>query len=142
MGMTETARRACIDGWLSERERARRERVMEERSPRRPYVFPDPLEMGRTDFWAIIDERDSAAVMELGLTADYEGCEVVFANDEHNITGLPSATLAALFFPEAALRLDRIPGTHSLVSIAKARRLLGFEPEHSVSRWFQQPSGD
>ncbi len=136
MAMSESARRERIDGWLAQRERVRRERLMEAGPAARAYVHPDPLMIGETDFWTRIDERDCAKVTELGLTADYEGSEVVFANDEHNITGLPSTTLASLFFPEARLREDRLRGTHTLVSIEKVRKLLGFEPDYSVSRWF------
>jgi len=136
MAMTGPARRERIDGWLAERERVRRERRMEAGPAAKAYVHPDPLMVGETDFWTRIDERDCAKVTELGLTADFEGSEVVYAHDEHNITGLPSATLASLFFTEATLDESRLRGTHTLISIEKARKLLGFEPEYSVARWF------
>lgn len=136
MAMPEAARRERIGGWLAERERVRQERRMEAGPAVKAYVHPDPLMIGETDFWTRIDERDCAKVTVLGLTADFEGSEVVYAHDEHNITGLPSVTLASLFFPEAKLHEDRLRGTHTLVSIEKARKLLGFEPEYSVARWF------
>ncbi len=97
--------------------------------------YPDPLMIGRTDFWTRIDERDSAQAVEKGLCADYEGCHTLFANDSHNITGVPSLFLARLFFPNAHAPAERLPGTSTLVSIDAARRLIGYEPEYSVERW-------
>ena len=91
--------------------------------------------MGRTDFWTRIDERDSAQAVERSLLADVEGCHTLFANDSHNYTGVPSVVLARLFLPEAEVREAALPGTASLVSIEAARKLIGFEPEHSVGRW-------
>jgi hypothetical protein len=64
-----------------------------------------------------------------------EGCHTLFVNDSHNITGVPSATLAQLFFPEAQARAEKLTGTSTLVSIDAARKLIGFEPEFSVGRW-------
>ena len=96
----------------------------------------DPLVIGRTDFWTRIDERDAAQAIEKGLTADFEGHHAVFVNDSHNLAGVPSITLAELFFPEARLRREQLEGTRTLVSIDAARKLIGFEPEHSVARWF------
>ena len=91
---------------------------------------------GRTDFWTRIDERDSAQAIEKSLTADFEGSHVLFANDSHNLTGVPSLALAGLLFPEAEPRREMLEGTMTLVSIDAARKLIGFEPEFSVGRWF------
>jgi hypothetical protein len=95
----------------------------------------DPLMFNRTDFWTRIDVRDSAQAMEKSLTSDYEGCHTLFINDSHNCTGVPSLPLARLFFPEAEVGQERLCGTNALVSIDAARRLIGFEPEHSVEQW-------
>lgn len=90
---------------------------------------------GYSNFWASIDARDSAQAIELGLVADYEGSHPLWINDSHNSAGVPTQKLVELFYPDVPLRRD-LTGTESLVSIDKARELLGFEPEYSVSRWF------
>jgi nucleoside-diphosphate-sugar epimerase len=42
----------------------------------------------------------------------------------------PSEELAAAVFPDVPLTRP-VPGTDTLLSIDKARRILGYEPEHS-----------
>lgn len=90
---------------------------------------------GYSNFWASIDARDSAQAIELGLLADYEGSYPLWVNDSHNSAGIPTQKLVETFYPDVPLRRD-LAGTESLVSIDKARELLGFAPEHSVSRWY------
>lgn len=87
----------------------------------------------RSNFWTILDERDAAQAVARGLAAPLAGSHAVYVNDDHNLAGVASRELAALFFPEAAR--DGLAGTESLVSIARARDLIGFEPEYSVARW-------
>ena len=98
---------------------------------------PPPPEMmlawGRTDFWASLDDRDAAQAIEKALTVDYEGAHTLFVNDSHNSVGLPTQELAALCFPLVKTWKRPVVGTETLVSIDKARELLGFEPAYSVS---------
>jgi hypothetical protein len=81
-------------------------------------------------FWTIIDERDSAQAIEKGLTASYEGSHPLHVHDPDNWSGIESETLARLFYPEVAARKRPLVGTETLISIERARRLIGFEPEH------------
>ncbi|MDF1516109.1 MAG: NAD-dependent epimerase/dehydratase family protein [Anaerolineae bacterium] len=90
---------------------------------------------GYSNFWASIDARDSAQAIEKGLLADYKGSHPLWINDSHNSAGVPTEMLAAWFYSDVPLT-QRIPGTESLVSIEKARNLLGFEPEYSISRFW------
>ena len=91
---------------------------------------------GRSNFWASIDARDSAQAFEQGLLADYEGSYALFVNDSHNATGIDSETLVQVFFPDVEARKHPLQGTETLVSIDRARTLLGFEPQYSVSTRF------
>ncbi len=91
---------------------------------------------GRSNFWASIDARDSAQALESGLLAHYQGSYALFVNDSHNATGIDSETLAQVFFPEVAARKRPLEATETLVSIDRARGLLGFDPQHSLSAWF------
>jgi hypothetical protein len=131
--ISEDERMARVRAWIAACDTWRAGRPFE--GPGAPYELPDPLMAGRTDFWTRIDTRDSAQAVHKGLCADYEGCHTLFANDSHNYTGVPSLSLARLFFPEAEAREEHLPGTATLVGIDAARRLIGYEPEHSVGRW-------
>lgn len=86
----------------------------------------------RYNFWTFVDERDAAQSIEKSLTADYDGSHALFINDRVNYLGYESRTLAALFYPEVTQRKTDLPDKSSLISIDKARTLIGFEPEYSV----------
>ncbi|MCU0520720.1 MAG: NAD(P)-dependent oxidoreductase [Anaerolineae bacterium] len=90
---------------------------------------------GYSNFWASIDARDSAQAIEQGMLADYDGSHPLWVNDSHNSAGVPTQALVALFYPDVPLK-RALEGTETLVSIDKARELLGYEPEYSISRWF------
>ena len=57
----------------------------------------------RFNFWAFVDERDSAQSIEKGLSAAFDGSHVLFVNDTHNSLGYDAQTLARLFFPQIPL---------------------------------------
>lgn len=86
----------------------------------------------RFNFWSFVDERDSAQSLEKGLTANYEGHHALFINAKENALDYDSTTLVKLFFPEVKQWKQPLHGKESLVSIAKARALIGYEPEHSI----------
>jgi nucleoside-diphosphate-sugar epimerase len=91
----------------------------------------------RMNFWALLDARDAAQAFEKSLLANFEGCHPLFVNDSHNSTGIETETLLGLFFPEVTARKRPLVGTETLVSINRARQLIGFEPEYSFSKWFE-----
>lgn len=116
-------------------EEMREERAFEAPHQRERRGHPDrPLLFGVTNFWTSIDARDSAQAIEKGLLAEYEGSHPLFVNDSHNSTGIESEMLLRAFFPEVTQRKEPIAGTDALVSIGRARALLGFEPEFSANR--------
>jgi hypothetical protein len=105
-----------------------------------PPPSDDPLRLllfGYSDFWTILSGEDAAQAFEKGLLAEYEGSHALYVHESHNFPGVGSETLARLFFPEAALRKRPLAGTEALVSLEKARQLLGFEAEYSVAHWFE-----
>lgn len=73
---------------------------------------------------------DAASIARLAIEADFEGHEVFWAVAADTSMATESATLAAEFFPEADVR-DALEGTETLISIDKARELLGWEPERT-----------
>jgi nucleoside-diphosphate-sugar epimerase len=86
----------------------------------------------RFNLWASLDERDAALSVEKSLTAPLEGSHNLFVNDRHNTLGYDAQTLAQLFFPEVTERTHPLTGSESLVSVDRARDLIGFEPQYSL----------
>jgi nucleoside-diphosphate-sugar epimerase len=105
-------------------------------SPFTNVLFDDPLfrmyVIDRFNLWAFVDERDAAQALEKGLTANYEGDHVLFINDSSNSLGYNSRTLIRLFFPGVREFRNGLSGSSALVSIERARTLIGFEPEYSL----------
>jgi nucleoside-diphosphate-sugar epimerase len=88
---------------------------------------------GYSNFWASLDARDSAQAFEKGLTADYKGSHPLFVNDSENAAGVDSERLIRIFFPDVTARMHPLGDRETLISIDKARALIGFEPEHHIS---------
>jgi len=86
--------------------------------------------MDKVDY---LDVRDAAQSLEKAVTADYDGAHPLFINDAVNTISYDSRTLARLFFPEVSQFKGDFSGAASLISIDKARRLIGFEPEYSLA---------
>ena len=80
--------------------------------------------------WAYIDARDGAQAVRLALESDVVGAEVFVVANTDSVMTTPSAELAARWFPQVPLR-GAVVGTASLMSSAKAQRVLGFAPVHS-----------
>ncbi len=99
----------------------------------RPEWFGDDwyAMMNRVNFFTCLDERDSAQAIELALMGTYEGCHALFVNDDQNWAGVPSVTLAEMYYPDVLTFKHALVGTATLVSIDRARQLLGFKVEYS-----------
>lgn len=86
----------------------------------------------RFNFWAYVDARDAAQSIEKGLKADYTGHHALFINAKNNSLGYDTTKLAALLFPEVTTWTRPLHGDETLVSTAKAKALIGFEPEYAI----------
>jgi nucleoside-diphosphate-sugar epimerase len=97
-----------------------------------PSFWPDP-QARKWNLWGYVDERDVALSCRLALEAD-----------EHAVAGSPSLIIAAadtvMNRPSAELMADVFPGVPltgavaefgTLLSIDRARAVLGYEPRHS-----------
>jgi nucleoside-diphosphate-sugar epimerase len=101
--------------------------------------FHDPdirLLASRANFWASLHAEDSAQAFEKGMLADVEGSHPLFVSDAYNSAGMEAESLARLFYPQVTERRTELKGAQSLVSIEKARHLIGFAPEHSLMHYF------
>ena len=80
--------------------------------------------------WGYIDARDGAQAVRLGLEADLVGREIFVIANADTVMSRSSASLAAEVFPDVPVRTP-LAEHETLLSIDKARRLLGFEPQFS-----------
>jgi nucleoside-diphosphate-sugar epimerase len=82
------------------------------------------------NLWGYIDARDGAQAVRRGLEHQARGRDIFIIANADTVMSRSSAELAAEVFPGVEVRKEL--GTHeTLLSIDKARRVLGFEPEHS-----------
>jgi nucleoside-diphosphate-sugar epimerase len=80
--------------------------------------------------WGYIDARDGAQAVRRALEHDATGVDVFIIANADTVMSRPSAELAAEVFPDVPLTRP-VSGTETLLSIDKARRVLGYEPQHS-----------
>jgi nucleoside-diphosphate-sugar epimerase len=97
-----------------------------------PSFDADP-QLRRWNLWGYIDARDGAQAIRLALEHDGTGREIFIVANADTVMSRPSAELAAEVFPEVEVR-GELAGTTTLLSIDKARRVLGYEPRHSWRR--------
>ena len=91
--------------------------------------FQDDATKRRWNLWSYIDARDGAQAVRLALESDLTGCEIFVIANADTVMERPNAELLAECFPGVEVRGR--PGPHdTLLSIDKARRLLGYEPRY------------
>lgn len=97
-------------------------------------AFPsywDDARLRKWNLWGYVDARDVASAARLGLEADVSGSQVCIVAAADTVMTRPSAELMAEVFPSVPLR-RAVEGRETLLSIDRARQLLGYEPAH---RW-------
>ncbi len=89
----------------------------------------DPM-LRKWNLWGYIDARDGAQACRRALELDATGRDVFVIANADTVMSTPSAELAERVFPGVEVR-GEVTGTQTLLSIEKARRVLGYEPQHS-----------
>jgi nucleoside-diphosphate-sugar epimerase len=92
--------------------------------------YQDDATLRSWNLWGYIDARDGAQAVRRALEHQEAGYDVFIIANADTCMRRPSAELAAEVFPGVELRRE-VSGTETLLSIDKARRVLGYEPEHS-----------
>ncbi len=82
------------------------------------------------NLWGYIDARDGALAVRLALEAAMPGTDVFVIAAADTVMRRGSAELVAEVFPDVEVTRE-LAGTETLLSIDKARRVLGFEPRYS-----------
>jgi nucleoside-diphosphate-sugar epimerase len=88
----------------------------------------DPYER-RWNLWGYIDARDGAQAVRKALESARRGAEVFIVANAETVVRRPNDDLIKHCFPGTPLA-DGLGPNDTLLSIEKARRLLGYEPQH------------
>lgn len=99
--------------------------------------FEDNPAGRKWNLWSYIDARDAAQAVRKALEAPFKGAEVFIIANADTVMTTPITELMARFYPDVPLRREVAP-LESMFSIDKARRLLGYEPQHS---WRSEVAG-
>jgi nucleoside-diphosphate-sugar epimerase len=92
--------------------------------------FDSDATLRKWNLWGYIDGRDGAQAVALALQHAKPGFEAFIIANADTVMGRSSTSLAAEVFPDVKVVKDL--GEHeTMLSIEKARRMLGFAPEHS-----------
>ncbi|MDQ0848944.1 nucleoside-diphosphate-sugar epimerase [Arthrobacter sp. B3I9] len=92
--------------------------------------FDSDATLRKWNLWGYIDGRDGAQAVALALQHAKPGFEAFIIANADTVMGRSSTSLAAEVFPDVKVVKDL--GEHeTMLSIDKARRMLGFAPEHS-----------
>ncbi|MFW5777514.1 MAG: NAD-dependent epimerase/dehydratase family protein [Spirochaetota bacterium] len=87
----------------------------------------------KVNLFTYIDELDSAQSIAKSVTAEYEGSHPLFVNAKRNTIGLPVEEVAKLYAADEPTVRPSRPGDAAIVSIDRARELIGFEPEWAIT---------
>ncbi len=94
-----------------------------------PGFWADPA-VRKWNLWSWVDARDVAQACRRGLEADVTGAEAFTIAAADTLMREPSRTLMAAAFPGVPVR-EGIGEHETLLSIDKARRVLGYAPQHT-----------
>jgi nucleoside-diphosphate-sugar epimerase len=99
-----------------------------------PTYWDDP-HARKWNLWGYVDESHVAQSVRLALEADVAGADSFIVAAADTVMKRPSRDLMAEVFPGVPVA-DTVTGTDTLLSIDKARRLLGYSPEFSWRELF------
>jgi UDP-glucose 4-epimerase len=94
------------------------------------FPFDDDARTRKWNLWGYIDARDGAQAVDRALETAPAGFDTFIIAAADTVMTRPNAELVAEVFPGVETRGD-LGDTRTLLSIDKARRLLGYEPQHS-----------
>ena len=99
-----------------------------------PAFDADPA-LRQWNLWSYIDARDGAQAVRLAVEHESTGLEVFIIANADTVMSTPTSQLAAQVFGQVEVRRE-LSEHETLLSIDKARRMLGYEPQHS---WRDEP---
>jgi UDP-glucose 4-epimerase len=94
------------------------------------FPFDADARIRKWNLWGYIDARDGAQAIERALQTAPAGFDTFIIAAADTVMTRPNAELVAEVFPDTPVHGDLGENT-TLLSIDKARRLLGYDPQHS-----------
>ena len=92
--------------------------------------FDSDARKRKWNLWSYIDARDGAQAVRKAIEATFTGFEAFIIANADTVMSRPNASLMAEVFPGVEIR-PAMTATGTLLSIDKAKRILGYHPEHS-----------
>ena len=92
--------------------------------------FWEDAHVRKWNLWGYVDSADVAQATRLALEADVSGSEVFIIAAADTVMNRPSRDLATEVFPQVAVRRP-LEEYETLLSVEKARHVLGYRPGHS-----------
>jgi len=92
--------------------------------------YDSDAKLRRWNLWGYIDSRDAAQAIRRALEAPIKGFEAFIIANAETVMSRPNAELIAECFPGVPVKKEFGPN-ETLLSIEKARRVLGYEPRYS-----------
>ncbi|MDQ1731194.1 MAG: hypothetical protein QOK10_1353 [Pseudonocardiales bacterium] len=92
--------------------------------------FDSDAALRKWNLWGYIDARDGAQAVRRALDHEMTGTDVFIIANADTVMSRPNAELLAEIFPDVPVR-GELGSNDTLLSIDKARRVLGYQPEHS-----------
>ena len=93
-------------------------------------AFDADAQLRRWNLWGYIDARDGAQAVQRALEVAVPGFDRFIIAAADTVMSRPNAELIAEVFPDVPVTREVGPN-ETLLSIDRARRILGFEPRHS-----------
>jgi nucleoside-diphosphate-sugar epimerase len=93
-------------------------------------AYDDDARLRKWNLWAYIDARDGAQAVRRALEHTAAGADVFIIANGDTVMSQPNSALLDEVFPGVP-RTRPIGDHETLLSIDKARRVLGYEPEHT-----------
>lgn len=93
-----------------------------------PSFDADPL-LRKWNLWGYIDSRDAAQAIRKALEYPGKGYDVFIIANADTVMSRPNGELMAEVFPDVPFK-RAVEANETLLSIEKARRVLGYEPQH------------
>jgi nucleoside-diphosphate-sugar epimerase len=98
--------------------------------------FQNDPALRKWNLWSYIDARDAAQAIRLALESELTGAEVFVIANAESVMQTPNDELLGAVYPDVPRKRD-VKAHETLLGIDKARRVLGYEPQHS---WKDQPA--
>lgn len=99
-------------------------------------AFQEDPELRKWNLWGYIDSRDAAQAVRKAIEADLRGAHVFIIANADTVMLKSSKDLLRAVFPNVPVRKE-LGTNETLLSIDRARKMIGYEPQHS---WREQAS--